>query len=297
MRRILLLLLALALTIPARPSLASRSRVDAPDPSAPINFNILPGNQQQGRPVTRSFSYTLARGASLHDTLLIVNPSKTTPLTVKLSVSDGLTRPAGGGLSFDDAGRQQRIGRWLRLAVSTVTVPPYHLSYVPLTLSLPPSVLPGEYEGAVNATDVRPEITTAGKMHLRVYMNRRCLVALRVPGHAVAGLRVDHAAVTPGGAHGVLSFTLRNTGTLFAYPTAITVSMGGTSAYTLRAVAGMLLGGDRTQLAYPLARALPAGAYSVRIDVDYRAALSVSAMQQLHAGWSGRLIIPKGVSG
>lgn len=296
MRRILLFL-ALVVELPVWPALAAGSPAPAPDQPAPINFNILPGSQLQGHPVNRTFSYTLARGASLHDTVLIVNPSKTTPLTVRLSVSDGLTRPAGGGLTFDDSARQRRLGRWIHLAVSSITVPPYHLSYVPLTLSLPPSVPPGEYEGAVNATDEQPEITSAGKIHVRVYMNRRCLVSLRVPGRVTTGLQVGRAVVTPGGAHGVLSFTLRNTGTLFAYPTAITVGIRGKSAYTLHAAAGMVLGGDSTQLAYPLMHGLPAGAYSVRIDVTYRAALSAAALQQLHAGWRGGLTIAKGASG
>src|SRR5690242_1495461 len=92
MKRYALLLGVLA-ALPLAPARAAPPASQPADQSIPVNFNILPGAQHQGQPVKRAFTYTLARGQSLSDTLMIVNPSKTASLTVKLSVSDAVTRP------------------------------------------------------------------------------------------------------------------------------------------------------------------------------------------------------------
>ena len=100
MRRVALLL---GLSLAVLPACGARAAATPPATAAPSgmpNFNILPGNQNAGRPIKRYFSFTLAPGQSLSDSLAVVNPSRTNSLTVRLQVADGLTAAQGGGLSF-----------------------------------------------------------------------------------------------------------------------------------------------------------------------------------------------------
>lgn len=290
MKRLLLLLGLLAALTPRAAGAAPAAR-HAADAATPTNFAVLPGGQQQGQPVKRIFTYTLARGRSLNDTVMVVNPSRTVPLTVRLSVSDALTLPRGGGMGFADSGTQRRIGRWLQLGSTLVTVPPYHIVTVPLVLRLPSTVSPGEYEGAINATDVQPQAITAAKMQLRYYLNRRCLVLLRVPGHASAGLRVANAGLARRGQQSTLRFTLSDTGTVPAYPTGIVAVISGQGhSYAAHAIAGSILGGDATAVQLAIRGALAPGTYAVRIVVAYAAHLAdATDLQQFRTVWSGHV--------
>jgi hypothetical protein len=257
----------------------------------PINFNILPGAQHPGRPVVRSFDYVFDHGAVHADSLMIVNPSKTSPLTVRLSVSDAITRPQGGGIEFNDSTHQQYIGHWILLGASIVTVPPYHLSYVPITVRVPANARAGQYEGAINAIDVNAQTVTSGNFAARVYLNRRCIVLLRITGTASTGLRVEHATFTAGGAHGLLRLVLHNTGSTLVYPTLISIELHGHGSTTLHAAAGTVTAGDSTLLAYPLPKSLPAGLYGVRITVHYVSTVSNKTSRTLQATWTGRTVV------
>jgi hypothetical protein len=293
MRRFLLLLCALAAMSPWTARAAAPSH-RASDSAIPTNFAVLPGSQPKGQPVKRVFTYTLARGHSLTDSVMVVNPSKTDPLTVRLSVSDAVTMPQGGGMTFNDSTSQRQIGRWLQLGSTLVTVPPYHIVYVPIALRLPASIPPGEYEGAINAIDVQSQTVSADKVRLRVYLNRRCLVLLRVAGHAAVGLRVTQADLERRGSQPLLHFTLLDTGTVTAYPTAVTATITDHGkSYIARVASGAILGGDSTAVLSPLTQTLAPGAYDVRISVAYAAHLTnAAAVQHLRTVWSGHLVLP-----
>jgi hypothetical protein len=225
---------------------------------------------------------------------MIVNPSKTSPLTLRLSASDALTLPQGGGMTFNESSAQRTIGRWLHLGATTVTVPPYHILYIPISLHVPASTRPGEYEGAISATDMQSQPVSAAAMHLRIYLNRRCLVLLRVPGHASAGLQVLNAALIVQGHTPLLSFALHNNGTVTDYPVRVTATIGGRGRiYRLQSSAGEILGGDATTVLLPLTQPLTPGVYSVDIHIAYLAYLTGAVTpQHLQVDASKRLALP-----
>ena len=260
----------------------------------PINFNILPGSQVQGQPVKRSFDFTVAPGQSLDNTLAVVNPSRTEALTVRFNVADVVTPPQGGGMAYDDSGRM--LGRWLRLSVSRVTVQPYHITFVPVTLSVPNSTTPGEFEGAIGATNVQPETVTSGKYKFSLYLNRRCLVLVRVAGAATAGLRVTWVGIKHVGGRTLVAFQVRNTGTLIDYPLSTFATFAGaTRVYSLAFRFGMLVANAVTTLVYDISRAVPDGNYQLRIRINYVARTRIDApLQNLVTEWTGWLGVPSG---
>ncbi len=258
-----------------------------------VNFTILPGSQVQGQPVKRYFGLAVAPGQTYSDSVLIVNPSKTHALTVKLSVSDAATPPQGGGLAFNDTHQQHYIGSWLRLSQSSVVVPPNMIAHIPLSLVLPASVQPGEYLGAINAIDTSPVTVTSGKLKFSVYVNRRCLVRLQVPGVAPIGLAVARVGMTGPPAARLVSITLKNTGTVVDYPgIAVLTFTGASKAYTVRVRVGQLLGGDSTSLAFAAKRIVPPGAYQVGVRVAYAVYPAPgAAAQSFQATWSGPVVV------
>ena len=264
--------------------------------TVPSNFTILPGCQLQSRVLKRFFTYTLAPGQALADSVMVVNPSKTSPLTVRLSVSDAVTQPQGGGITFNDVHRQHQIGRWMHISLATVTVAPYHIMCVPVTLHLPSTVRPGEYEGAVNAINARFTTLTSNQMSARVYVNRQVLVVVRVPGRASAGLRITRVGVAALDHHVVLSFVLKNTGTLIDYPVATVLTFARPARrYTLQTVVGTIIGGDSTVVPLALDRVVPAGTYRVSIQIIYQAKPAAEgSLRSLKTTWQGALPVPKG---
>jgi hypothetical protein len=225
---------------------------------------------------------------------MVVNPSKTSPLTLRLSVSDAGTQPQGGGLTFSDVHKQRQIGRWMHIRLATVTVAPYHIVCVPVTLHLPASVPPGEYEGAVNAINTRSTTLRSNQLSAHVYFNRQVLVVLRVSGRAAAGLQIRRVGVAAQGTHVVLHFLLRNTGTLIAYPVATVLSFAGTArTYTVRTGVGLIMGGEATAVPLALERVIPAGTYRVRIQIIYLAnPVAGGPPRSLTSTWQGAVRVP-----
>jgi hypothetical protein len=264
--------------------------------TVPSNFNILPSCPLQGRLVKRFFTYTLAPGQSLDDWLMVVNPSRTSPLTIRLSVSDAATQPQGGGITFSDVHQQHQIGRWMHIRRSTVTVAPYHILCVPVTLHLPATVQPGEYEGAVNAINARFTTLRSSQLSAHVYFNRQVLVVLRITGRASAGLQITRVGVAALGTHVVLRFILQNTGTLIDYPVATLLTLARPArTYTLRTGVGLIMGGDATAVPVALERVVPAGTYRVRIQVSYLATPSAGGPPRgLTSTWKGAVRVPNG---
>ena len=264
--------------------------------TVPTNYNILPSCQLQSRVLKRFFTYTLAPGQSLADSVMVVNPSKTSPLTIRLSVSDAVTQLQGGGISFNDVHRQHQIGRWMHISRATVTVAPYHIRCVPVTLHLPSTARPGEYEGAVNAINAGFTTLRSRRMRARVYVNRQILVVLRVTGRATSGLKITRVSVAALEHHVVLRFVLKSTGTLIVYPVATVLTLTGRGrTYALRTVVGTIMGGDSTAVPLALDGVVPAGRYRVRIQISYQTKpVAGGPPRSLQSTWRGALLVPKG---
>ena len=294
--RPLLYLCALAAALPlwsaaAAPPLSPLAGVD------PGSFAIAPGEPiLTHQPPQRYFTYAVAPGQSVNDVVAVFNPSRTAPLTVRWSASDARTPSQGAGIVVSDAGRQRQIGTWIHIATQTVTVAPNHVTFVPIKVSIPRSVRPGEYEGSINAVDLHPATITQGRLHYRISIRRTLVVALRVLGPASAGLQIVRARLAPN-KRAVLALTLKNTGTVIDHPIATLMTLTGPhTTYMQRPLIGALTAGARTTVLLAIGRTIPPATYRLRMQITYLAQLSNgAAAQPFRAEWTGTVTVAAGV--
>jgi hypothetical protein len=194
-------------------------------------------------------------------------------------------------------GPQRQIGTWIRIAAQTVTVAPNHVTFVPMKVSIPGSVRPGEYEGAISAIDLHPATITQGHLHYRISIRRTLAVVLRVLGPASAGLQIVRARLVTPGKRAVLALTLKNMGTVIDHPVATLMTFTGPHTnYTQRPMIGAVTAGDSTALMFAVGRTLPPATYRLSIQITYLAHLSNgAAAQPFRTEWTGRVTVPAGV--
>jgi Bacterial protein of unknown function (DUF916) len=295
--RPLLYLCALAAALPlwsaaAAPPLSPLAGVD------PLSFAIAPGKPiLTHQPRQRYFTYAVAPGQSVNDVVAVLNPSRTAPLTVSWSASDARTPSQGAGIVVSYAGPQREIGTWIQIATQTVTVAPNHVTFVPIKVSIPASVRPGEYQGAISAVDLHPATITQGHLHYRISIRRTLTVVLRVLGPASAELQIARARLVAPDKRAVLALTLKNTGTVIDHPIATLMTFTGPQmSYTQRAVIGALTAGDSTTIMLTLGRTIPPATYRLSIQITYLARLSNgAAAQPFRTQWTGTVTVPAGV--
>ena len=293
-------LCVLLAALPLTPTQARASLPTAPTPDAmvPLSFAIAPGCQfkpgcaGQRQPAQRDFSYVAAPGQTINDWVAVINPSKAAPVGVTLAVADGLTPPRGAGIVYTTE-RQSVVGQWVGLSASAVKVPPYYIQLVPLTLHVPASARPGEYQGAIVGTSVQEAFVTQGKMRYAIHGSKRVPVLLRVTGRATAGLRISNAGLIGPSTRAVFTMTLRNTGAVIDYPAATTITLVGTrQTYTLHPAIGAITAGAATTVTLPIGAALAPGTYRLSVDLAYNARIGAGVpSRQAHARWAGAIAV------
>lgn len=97
-------------------------------------------------------------GTLLSDTLVLLNPVAH-PQSVYLYAADG-SPAVGGGFGYTLRGQPvSRIGAWVRLPASTVTVPAQASVRVPWSIRIPSNAAGGRYVGAIVAEPVGQAVT------------------------------------------------------------------------------------------------------------------------------------------
>jgi len=304
MKRIVPCLGAFVAALPLSLSAAASPTPSAsgPNPTShnqiPINFSIVPAKPILTRvgltdPSKRHFTFIVSPGQSVSDVLAVVNQA-TTPLNVSLHASDAQTSLHGGSLAFNDSANQHAVGRWLTLNAQqpVVSVPPRQGALMGLTLSVPSSTTPGEYEGAISGTNRQVQVIKQGKKTFKISGQVRCLVYVRVRGRAPMGLRIDGVRTAHIQGRTVLSINLKNTGTVIDHTAAVLTfsRQGQVAPYQAQIPIGDLLGGAAMSLALPLNRAVPAGTYQVAMKLIYRAQpLDSAPPVTTQISWNGTL--------
>lgn len=276
-------------------SAASLPAARLSDSSISVNFAVVPGRPLlTGNKPTFVFNEQALPGQTIHDIVAIANGSRTAPLTVTLAVGDAVTPANGGGLSFHDTGAQHGVGRWSRLGDSSVVVPPYKIEYVPITVTVPSGVKPGEYAGSISATTVVGVQFTQGRIKTTIHATKRSLIFVRVSGHASLGLKIVRAGQVIPAKHAILDVTLRNTGTVIARPaTTIVTFIGAKKTYTLHPMIGIVTAGASTTLSLDVSRGLPHGTYTVTVLINYLVEPQNEGppVQQMRTSWSGTMVV------
>ncbi|MBD0740452.1 WxL protein peptidoglycan domain-containing protein [Streptomyces sp. CBMA29] len=162
---------------------------------APAAGAADPGATGQER---QFFTLQADPGTTVKDKVSVSNLS-TAPMTFRLYGADAYNTPRDGGFAVRGPDETNRdVGTWIRLAKTTLTVPPRTRADIPFTLTVPANASPGDHPGAIVALDTRTD-EGSGKVAVGVRRAVGARVYLRVGGPSLAALSVEHLTVSHGG--------------------------------------------------------------------------------------------------
>lgn len=183
-------------------------------PVSDFSWSVQPSGPQ-GPTGRDHFTYTLAPGQQLRDTVGITNRGDK-PLAFRLYPTDAFNT-ADGSFALLTADRQPSdVGTWISTGRSTLTVKPGKRVDVPFTLKVPDNATPGDHTGGILAAVTEQQTTAEGR---RVNVDRRVAarVYLRVNGALAPSLQVDrisaeHSGPVLGKRDVKITYRVRNTG-------------------------------------------------------------------------------------
>ncbi|MER7798424.1 DUF916 domain-containing protein [Microbacterium sp. NPDC096154] len=191
------------------------------EPEGPEAWAVAPANAE-GPDGRSSFDYVVEAGDTYEDHVAVRNFGEE-PITVELYAQDAVqtVENAFEVLTPDERGR--RVGAWLTLHSTEVTVPPRENVVVPFAIAVPADAEPGDHAGGIVAVSEAVEGSGAS-MQYRVGAR----IHLRVAGPVEAGLEVDSLAgrhdtrLSPFAAAPLhVDATLENTGNVRLSPDAL----------------------------------------------------------------------------
>jgi Bacterial protein of unknown function (DUF916) len=221
------------------------------------------------------FSYTgVEPGAQISDYVAVTNESQHSQVFA-VYASDAYTTSTGAYDLLPAGQRSVKAGAWIRLAKSSVNLPPHDQAIIPFTLTVPPNIAPGDYSAGIVA-----QITIPGKgarvderIGARVYV--RVSGALR-PSLGVGGLLTSYQgnANPVGGGNATVTYTITNTGNVrLGYAQQVTISGWFGSATVHPPPLAQLLPGDSIALHATVPDVWPAGPLTAKVTLT---ALSVA---------------------
>jgi hypothetical protein len=132
--------------------------VAAPTASAADNgtWSVFP-TTPEGTPPRTSFSFEVAAGSTLTDSVSIKNNGDLV-LRMQLYAADAFNAAGGGGFALLQQGeRNTDVGVWVKLAKDTVTIAPGKEVAVPFTMVVPRNATPGDHAGGIVAVNAAAE--------------------------------------------------------------------------------------------------------------------------------------------
>jgi hypothetical protein len=184
-----------------------------------FGFTVRPFVEENSVP--RDFlDYQMPAGQSLVDQVTVANLTDDEK-TFYLYPADAYDTASGGFALRQRTDPQEDAGTWIKLPVTTYTIPPRSAALVPVELSVPPDATPGDHVAGVVAEEVVAPTTTKDSGGLQQIHRVAARVYVRVAGPAAAQLQVSQIAVNQGGLRWPLlassndvtvTYTITNTG-------------------------------------------------------------------------------------
>jgi hypothetical protein len=186
-------------------------------------WSLAPTGTDPLQPGSRpTFTYALAPGATLDDSLTVWNYSNT-QLTFHVYATDALNNADGAFDLIDPEQKPKDVGSWITLEQSYVTLPPArgpgYASKIDIGVKIhvPDNADPGDHSGGIVAASRTPATTAEGK---HIVLDRRVgsRMYLRVNGPVRPELVVENVNGSYGSALNPLDggldveYTVRNTG-------------------------------------------------------------------------------------
>lgn len=245
----------------------------------------------------QDFAPVLSAGGTSTDQVSVANLT-TKPITLQLYAADAYNEPTGAFAVEPDFKPKVHMGKWIHLAVPSVTLQPLSGDLVPFTYNVPGNVAPGEYAGGIVAVQTTGTAPTKGKVRVRAEYAIAVPVLGRIAGTLHPQVEVSAVSVTTtrpfasqfgGPVDATVTYSVTNTGNEYLKPT-MTVSLspfiGGGSTYQ-QAIRGALLPGSTVTFHHTFKGILPFGSLSATVTAKTAAA---------HAsGSSTVVIIPWGI--
>ncbi|MEZ3160717.1 DUF916 domain-containing protein [Microbacterium sp. BWT-B31] len=168
----------------AAAALPSAAHAAADDDAGPQTWAVAPATADgpDGRP---AFDYVVEPGDSADDAVAVRNLGER-PLTVALYAQDAVQTPENAFEVLTEQDDAERIGAWVRLDATEVTVPARSNVVVPFTVTVPEGAEPGDHAGAIVAVSTPSEADSA-TVQYRVGTR----IHLRVAGLVDAALDID----------------------------------------------------------------------------------------------------------
>ena len=190
-----------------------------PPPQTPVvnSWAMAPAGTSAAEPGSRpNFSYELAPGATLSDTVSLYNYGNT-QLTFRIYATDAFNDKSGGFELLTGEKQPSDVGSWVKLPQANVTVSPTTRIDLPFTVSVPPDARAGDHSAAILASSTVNGEGPDGKI---VALDRRAGARLyvRVAGPLQPALAVDkvhttyRAALNPMNGSVDVRYTVRNVG-------------------------------------------------------------------------------------
>ena len=242
---------------------------------ASSSFSIRPISGDRG-----FFVFPARRGATLQGSVRIVNTGAKAG-TVRLYPVDGTTGATSGAVYLGREAPRRGVARWVKLALSRLTLAPGQDRIVSFSVRVPRRVRGGHHLGGIVAENL--ELTGGasapqrGGLQIRVRHLSIVAVQVNVPGRAIPALSFRGVKPRVSASYEVLYLTLRATGNVLVRPrlSARVTNMKG------RIVARRTLQLDtfvpKTTIRYPLyllRKPLPAGRYRLVGTLRYAGRLT-----------------------
>ncbi|MCW2963320.1 MAG: putative protein of unknown function cell surface [Actinomycetia bacterium] len=230
------------------------------------------GLRAVGNPKLGYFVYSLPPGAVQQGGVIISN-SGTATGTVKLFAADATTGRTTGTVYLTDR-KAQRVGAWISLASTSLTLKPGQHQTVHFTVRVPANAKPGQWVGGVVAETSRQVSGPKSKQKASVQIKIRDLtivaVQVNVPGPPVISFKIG--GIKTGGQRGFQEVVthIANAGNVLVKPTG-TVTVLNKQGKVLQVLTfKMDTFLPETAVDYPLLlkKALPPGDYSATVKLS-----------------------------
>lgn len=173
-----------------------------------------PANPDPNNPRTQSiFIYTLDKGQSKADQVLVSNNSDTTQ-TIDLYAVDGIVTNTGAYTCQQQAEANTGLGSWIKLAQTQVTLGAHDNQKVDFTITAPSTADVGEHDGCLVFQSASDQGELKGNVRIRTRQAIR--VVATIPGKLHRSIAITSFAVTQKNGAQQFTLNLQNTGNVSA---------------------------------------------------------------------------------
>lgn len=176
-------------------------------------IGMLPANPRADAPRSSSIIiHTTTPGAKINDAVTVANNSGHAT-TLSVYATDSQVSSDGAFACAQQVEVPQKVGRWVQLEATTLTLQPGKSKTIPLEIVMPQRVESGEYNGCIVVQEASPAPAEAQK-GIALQFRSAMRVALTVPGNLHASISLTDVVPTALKEITQLKVTARNSGSV-----------------------------------------------------------------------------------